>query len=212
MTAPDRVMLRLAASDVPMSVADLTDGEVTQLTRLPSQPRRRTWLTARRALRRALASAGLPEDTSAYAFPHPRASLSYAGECAFAAAVGGESRAVLGLGVDVDVENSPGPAPQTALLFLAEHEQQALTDLPAPRQRAELLRMWTAKEALYKSDPDQTGIDLRRYTLDLPLARRGVARLAGSDVAAFRYLSLDLPGGVLTVAVLLSQNGAITRG
>ncbi|MEV0186140.1 4'-phosphopantetheinyl transferase superfamily protein [Streptomyces sp. NPDC050625] len=209
MTAPDRVMLRLAASDVPLPVADLTDGEVAQLTRLQSQPRRRTWLTARRALRRALASAGLPEDTSAYAFPHPRASLSYAGECAVAAAVGGDNRAVLGLGVDV--ENIPGPAPQTALLFLSEHEQQALTDLPAPRQRAELLRLWTAKEALYKSDPTQTGIDLRRYTLDLPLARHGVARLAGSDVAAFRYLSLDLPRGVLTVAVLLSQNGAITR-
>jgi hypothetical protein len=204
-TVPNRIILRLAASDVPLSAAELSDGEAAQLTGLSSPTRRRTWLTARRALHSALAAAGLPEDTSTYAFPHRCASLSYADECAVAVAV--EHRDVLGVGVDV--ENSPGPAPETAPLFLVEHEQQTLTAVPASRQRAELLRMWTVKEALYKADPANAGIDLRRYTVDRPLAHHGVARRAGSGGPAFRYLTLDLPRSILTVAVLLSGERSV---
>ncbi|MGW2973955.1 4'-phosphopantetheinyl transferase superfamily protein [Streptomyces mirabilis] len=124
--------------------------------------------------------------------------------------VGGDTRDVLGLGVDMEI--SPGPTPRNALLFLAEHEQQALATVPLPQWQDELRRVWTTKEALYKADPANQGIDLRRYTLDRPLARHGVARLASAAMPAFRYLTLDLPGGVLTAAVLLSQNGKTTRG
>lgn len=203
MTGLGRVHLRLAASSTPLPEADLTEGEAAQAAALPSAARRRSWLTARRALRRALAEAGLPADTSGYVFPHRCASISYACDYAVATVVGGDTTSVLGVGVDV--ETGLPPAPETARLFLTEHERSALGALPAPRRRTELLRMWTVKEALFKADPDNTGIDLCRYTLNEPLARRGTARLAGTAVAAFRYLSLDLPRGALSVALRLSR-------
>lgn len=204
--APLRV--RLVAEWEPLSMHELTIGEKAQAAALPSDARRRSWLVARRALRRALADSRLPTDTSTYGFPHRRASLSY-DRSYVVAAVADDAEVLIGVGVDV--QTGRAPEPETARLFLAEHEREALESTPALRQRGELLRMWTVKEALYKADPDNAAtLDLRRYHLDDPRARCGEARTA--TAARFHYRTLALCQGFLTVALTLSQNGAPTGG
>lgn len=78
--------------------------------------------------------------------------------------VGGDTTQILGLGVDV--ETGPPPTMDTDRLFLTEDERRALHALPDRRRPAELLRMWTLKESLFKADAGRTGFDLRHYTLD----------------------------------------------
>ncbi|AXG79865.1 4'-phosphopantetheinyl transferase family protein [Streptomyces paludis] len=198
----DGVRLRLAGSRVPLPEADLTEGEAAQAAALNSPARRRSWLTARRALRRALTGTRLPQDTSGYTFPHRVASLSYARDHAVAAVAEGDTADVRGLGVDV--ETGDPPAPDTARLFLGARELSLLGTLTATERAAECRRMWTVKEALFKADAEDAVFDLRRYVLDEPGARHGVARRAGSDIPAFRYLTLELPTGALSVALKLS--------
>ncbi|GDY32768.1 4'-phosphopantetheinyl transferase superfamily protein [Gandjariella thermophila] len=191
----------LAVSDTPLAVRDLTAGEAARLAERRSPRGRRLWLTARHALRRALLATGRPADTAAYRFPNRIASLSYAGDLAVAAVLTGDVGAVAGVGVDVEVGRYPEP--RTAPLFLTGPELSWWDGAPAARRGAELLRLWTVKEALFKADPGNAGRTLRHYATDRPAARRGRATRPGAE---FRYASLALPRGALTVALGLSPS------
>ena len=81
----------------PLEPSELTSGELASYADLPPGPRRREWLTARRALRQALGGLGLPADTSAYRFPSPAASLSHSADTAVAAVAVGSPGAVTGV-------------------------------------------------------------------------------------------------------------------
>lgn len=200
------VTLKLAVTGTPLAVADLTDGEAEQVAALSGEPRRRMWLTARRALRCALSGAALPTDTSAYAFPNRRASVSYAGPLAVAAVLGTVTDPVRGVGVDMELRKPP--LLETAGFFLTESEQDQLLELSSAARPAALLRQWTIKEALYKANPANDGTHLRAYALDDPTARNGAAHLAGAPHLDFQYLTAELPRGYLSVALTLSRNGA----
>ncbi|MFG2631679.1 4'-phosphopantetheinyl transferase family protein [Streptomyces sp. NPDC048473] len=206
----NQIRFQLAVADTPLSVADLTDGEARQVAALPGEPRRRMWLTSRRALRRALARAALPADTSAYAFPNRRVSVSYAGGLAVAMALSGDADPVRGVGVDIELRK-PSPL-ETARLFLTSRERERLLALPIAARPGALLRQWTVKEALYKANPANAGTHLRAYALDNPAARNGTARLTGAPQLEFRYRTLELPHGYLSVALTLSRNGAPAHG
>ncbi|MGH3714904.1 MAG: AMP-binding protein [Micromonosporaceae bacterium] len=138
----------------PLATDELTAGEARAYRTLPPGPRRRSWLTARRALRSALAACRLPGDTSRHRMPSRVVSLSHSAEYAVAAVLIGAGPPVLGVGVDLELDRAPGP--RTIPFFLTDAEREWTASLPATEQPAELLRLWTVKEALFKADPGST--------------------------------------------------------
>ena len=179
--------VRLAVSDEPLAMSRLSRGEAACLATM-SELRRPSWLRGRSALKRLLATLGSDEDTATIAFPHPRLSLTHSG--GIAVAVSTECQ-----GTGIDLEGRRRLRPDTACFFLAlaERERSALAG-------ADLLRLWTVKEAVFKADVENGGRGLSDYVLaDLQCAI-GLARRRGGG-RAFRYASLDWGRGVLTAAV-----------
>jgi acyl carrier protein len=193
------VLLTVGAT--PLRQDDLTPGEAAQFAAVPGPVRQRSWLVARRALRRALTACGRPADTSGYPLPSPVVSLSHSAEVAVAA-VPGVPSGVAGVGVDVELDRLPDP--RIARLFLTASERAWVADRPA-----ELLRLWTVKEALFKADPGNAGTVLIDYALDDPAAVRGGAHRASGP--AFRYASASLRRGSLSVALALALHSDSER-
>jgi len=191
----------LVASTTPLDARALTPGELTQVGALSGASRGAQWLTARRALRLALAGAGRTTDTSTYRFPSPVASLSHSADVAVAAVLAADRGSVVGVGVDIELGRVPDP--RTASFFLTESELGWLESVPASTAPAVLTRLWTVKEALFKADPANAGTALRQYEVADPTAARGRATRAGE--IDFQYVSLACPRGVISVAVALSR-------
>jgi phosphopantetheinyl transferase/acyl carrier protein len=192
----------LVASEAPLDARALTAGELTQVAALSGASRGALWLTARRALRLALAGTGRPTDTSAYGFPSPVASLSHSADLAVAAVLAADYDGVVGVGVDIELDRVPDP--RTASFFLTESELGWLESVPTDEVPAVLTRLWTVKEALFKADPVNAETTLRDYQVADPAAMRGRATRSGE--IDFQYVSLARPRGVLSVAVALSQS------
>ncbi len=169
--------LRLEATDTPLTVEELT---VDERAALPGGLRRGDWLLGRAALRLVLDGA----DTSAVRFPNRCLSLTHAGGLAVAAACAGGQA---GLGVDYEGRRTVDP--RTTRFFL--HDDEAVG--------GDLLRLWTVKEALYKSTLDNSSAVLLDYRVVDPAATAGAA----TDRAGrtYRYGSDGWSGGWLTVAV-----------
>src|SRR5262249_50647506 len=148
----------------PLAEERLTPGEREQLARLTAPSRRDSWLRGRAALKRLQASLGAADDTSALAFPHPRLSLSHSES--WAVAVGSTSPKLLGLGVDLEVK--AGPRPETATRFLNPAEAVWLRRMDEGERPKMLHRLWTAKEAIFKADPENKGKTLKHYGLADP--------------------------------------------
>jgi acyl carrier protein/4'-phosphopantetheinyl transferase EntD len=194
--------LALVPADTPLDRRDLTTGERDLLAALPGRQRRRQWLTARRALRRALAGCGLPTDTSAHRMPSPVVSLSHSGGVAVAAVAVAGRAAVAGVGVDIELDRTPDG--RTARFFLTAAERAWLGGLAGRDRPAELVRLWTVKEALFKADPANARTALADYAVADPASCRGGAARAGSALD-FRYVCLRVPRGVISAAVALHQ-------
>jgi acyl carrier protein len=103
---------------------------------------------SRHALRVLLGLLGLPRDTAACRFPHPRLSLAHGGDGAIAA--GTVRHWAAGLGVDYEADRPVDP--RAARFFLTDAEQAWLARLPRPGRAAGQLRLWTVKEAVFKAD------------------------------------------------------------
>lgn len=202
-----RVGVLLAVSGMPLSVRELTAREHGAYARLASDARRRTWLRGRRALRRALAACGYPADTGLYSFPSPVSSVSHSGGSSLAA-VALPPAPVTGVGVDVELGRSADP--QTGRFFLTASELRWLATVPLADRGRETLRMWTVKEALFKADAASTQTTLSDYVTVSPSCTRGGACRSGPAVlaapAGFRYVSVALPHGFVTVAVAFSTS------
>jgi acyl carrier protein len=136
----------------------------------------------RDALRLAAALAGLPGDPARFLFPHPRASVTHT-ERAGAAAV---LLAGPGAGVGVDLEHDRTVQPRMARFYLRDAEVGA-----------DLLRLWTVKEAMFKADPDNATRLLRDYRTTDP---------------AYPYMSVRHLGGWLTVAARLDHREGHREG
>jgi 4'-phosphopantetheinyl transferase EntD len=207
LAASDRVTVGvlLATSDRPLDPAELTVGELTAFARLPAGPRRRAWLTARRALRQALAGCGRPVDTSDCRFPSPDASLSHSADIAVAAVPVSGPGGVLGVGVDIELDRTAHPG--TARFFLTGAERSWLATIPEADRSGALLRLWTVKEALFKADPANASAVLSDYETAAAAVYRGRAVRVGPggpSAPVFRYVSITLPRGFLTVALAAS--------
>lgn len=170
--------VQVRAVSRPAAVTELSPGERGQLPAAPL--RRHDWLLGRAALKALLAGG----DTSAVRFPDRCLSLAHAAGRGVAAACRGDQA-----GVGVDYEGWRRVEPAVARFFLQDHEG-AGTDL---------LRLWTVKEALFKATPDNAGAAFVDYALADPDAGAGEA--TDRSGRGFRYASVPVPSGWLTVAV-----------
>ena len=83
-----------------------------------------------------------------------------------------------------------------------DHERAWLDTLPSERRDAELLRLWTAKEALYKADPTQGESIVAEYVLASPGDEITTGGRRDSTHHA-TVTSLRQIGAVLSVAICL---------
>ncbi len=187
------VDVRLAEASQPLSTETVTAGERVAWQHLGSEARRHDWLLGRAALK-ALLPPGF--DTSTLTFPHPRLSLTHAGGTAWAARIG-HGHALDGsppLGVGIDFEpRGRAPDARAARFFLSPDE------LAAASGPADLLGLWTVKEALYKATPHNLSCALVDFRIDDPTAVLGTAR--GPRGETLRYSTVEVASGLLTVAV-----------
>jgi len=179
----------------PVAEERLSATEREELLRLTAPPRRDSWLRGRAALKRLAGAIGLPEDTSALKFPHPAISLTHSE--LWAVAIGLNSPKLQGLGVDLELKSQPKP--ETARRFLNPSEMVWLRRMDEAEQPRALHRLWTVKEALFKSDPENRDHTLKDYALADPGFVAGRAR---RGPRLFHYASFEVAHGFLSVAVL----------
>ncbi|HEX9444746.1 MAG TPA: 4'-phosphopantetheinyl transferase superfamily protein [Candidatus Binatia bacterium] len=188
---------KLAVAGDPFPEAELTAGESARLRELRSTARRAAWLRGRAALKSLLGALGQNPDTSKIHFPSARFSLTHSGD--HAVAVGALSPSLRGIGVDLEIHREVHP--DAARFFLNRREQSWWMELEKSVRSRELLRLWTVKEALFKSDPDNRDATLADYALEDPEKQAGGAFGPGAGAPAMRYGSLLLPDAVLSLAV-----------
>ncbi len=155
--------------------------------------------TGRDAVAIALRAGGRETETVA-SWPCSYASLTHSRDVAIAIALPLHIRAI---GIGIDLEHDRPMKPDMARLICGAHERAWLESLPKDRRDAELLRLWTAKEALYKADPTQGDAIIAEYTLASP----GDEVTTGGrreSVHRATVTSLRHPGAVVSVALCLS--------
>ncbi len=123
----------------------------------------------------------------------PDHSLTHAGNSLFALAVRGSG--IAGVGIDFEPWRELDSRHQR--LMLTQRENQLIKAASA----RDLLRIWTVKEACFKADCDGQQRWVTSYELHRPVQKSGSARnFSQGRVHQFRYISLEVPGGVLSVA------------
>ncbi|HUQ04066.1 MAG TPA: 4'-phosphopantetheinyl transferase superfamily protein [Kofleriaceae bacterium] len=126
-------------------------------------------LLGRRALARALTAAGRRAD-EVTTWPCAFASVSHSRGTAVAVALPRGERA---RGIGVDLERDRPVRPGLAGVFCDARERAWLDTVPAAERDATVLRLWTAKEALYKADAAQGDAIVAEYGVDVPALERG---------------------------------------
>jgi 4'-phosphopantetheinyl transferase EntD len=188
------VLISVAQEPVAPEALDLREREA--YARLQGSPRLECWLRGRMALRNLLSRLDENTGPGTLCFPHKVISLSHSGPYAVAAGV--KSRATSGLGVDLELSRTPKSGSER--FFLNAQEQiWILTALPITRPR-ELLRLWTVKEALFKANPHNRDSLLGHYGLIDPEALAGQASWRGDESIRYRYGTLALDDGFLSIA------------
>jgi phosphopantetheinyl transferase len=189
--------LKLAIASELVSIGALTPGESARLSEFEAPPRRASWLKGRVALKNLLASLGQSSDTSNIHFPNPRFSLTHSGE--YAVAIGALTSTLHGIGIDLEFYRNLHH--DAARFFLNPQEQEWLMRLEESVRSRELLRLWTIKEAVYKSYPGNRGATLADFVLEHPEKQSGTALLPGAASSEIHYCSLLLTQGVLSAAI-----------
>ena len=193
--------VRLAIACEPLAPPALSAGEAAAFRDVAGTPRSQSWLRGRAALRRLRSALREDPDTAALRLPHRTQSLTHGGGLSVAFGVGGDGAASVA-GTGVDMELAAGPSSETARLFLTASERRWLSALPEAARPAQLLRLWTEKEALYKANPANRHTALVDYLLAHPERPAGTASVRGAPGAPLRYATVPFLGGCLTAAVL----------
>src|SRR5262249_32612454 len=146
-----------------------------------------SWLTGRAALKSLLDSLGDPDETIEIEFPHRRYSLTHSGN--FAVAVGTSSEELVGIGVDLEIHRQVRR--ETSRVFLDDREQAWLESCSETLITKQLLRLWTIKESLFKSDPENGKRWFSDYRIETPQSQSGRAFLKDANSTEFRYVSIE---------------------
>ena len=186
-----------ALSQEPLPPEELSSREKEIYVRQARSLRLDSWLRGRAALKRLLFRLGEDIDTAGIYFPHPTISLSHSGNSAVAAyAAPGRTS---GLGIDFELSRTLRPG--TERFFLTEREQRWMRALRSSMRHRELLRLWTIKEALFKANPANRDSLLGHYDLCDPGPLAGQAKWKGDNGTFYRYATIVLDDGFLTIAV-----------
>jgi 4'-phosphopantetheinyl transferase EntD len=191
--------IRVEISRDALGAAELSAAERVRVNQFCHAQRREDWLRGRRALHCLMQSRGMPPDTSLLEFPHAEISLTHSTDVAIAAGAKGVA------GVGIDYECWREVQPRMARWFLLAQEQAWLERLSPPRIGRELLRLWTVKEALFKACPQNAGLVLADIHMPNPDRATGVALIPTRKSLRFRYTSLVMETGVLSLALAKEQ-------
>lgn len=137
--------LIIADEDSAFESTPLSDGERTLFLQFTQDKRRDDWLRSRNALKQVLDALSEETDTSEITFPDRRLSITHAGGKAFCV---GDAVAT---GVGIDYEPLRSINPKVSRWFLADDEQGWLNRQAENRISQHLIRLWTIKEAAFKS-------------------------------------------------------------
>jgi 4'-phosphopantetheinyl transferase EntD len=139
----------------------LTPAEQDYFENLQFDGRKQEWLRGRKALKQVLATLYQDCDTTKLRFPHRQISVTHAGDFAFA--IGNVASQV---GIGVDFEPTRKVNPNIARWFLTTFEKWWIgSDLKSSNQ---LIRLWTIKEAAFKSFPNNEGMALVDFAIMNP--------------------------------------------
>ena len=192
------VPVKITISDQLLTLTQLTPAERIHFGELESGPRRDPWLKGRWALKQLLRRLGEDEDTAKISFPNPRFSLTHSGN--LAVAIGTPSKELLGIGVDLEVRHVSSF--ESARFFLTPKELMKLQRKEPTELFRQLHRLWTIKEALFKSDSENHSMSFVDYSLeDLESSQGRAFVVRDEQVMELQYVSLELGIGFLSVAI-----------
>ena len=146
----------------------LSFGEQKQMQKFYSLPRYKNWMLGRSALKNLLSTLDLDSDTSNLKFPNHKFSLSHCSNLAVAAGLTSDQQSIRGVGIDMEFNRSVSD--NHAKFFLSSEERKII------QSDNHRLRLWTIKEALFKSDPNNNETVLRDYKIENPIRIQGEAR------------------------------------
>jgi len=177
-----------------IDLSHLTGGERRQLDGMRFAQRRRDWLAGRRALKTLLRSLGRSEETSSLSFPNRQLSLTHAEGTSLAVGTVG---ACAGIGVDYeplrDVDERIGR------WFLNAHEAEWVKGQPESDRHAHLIRLWTIKEAAFKSCQDNDRLMLQELAIRNPGTTTSLLVSRGEDL--IRVYCSEWLSGYLSIAL-----------
>jgi acyl carrier protein len=209
-----RIRLLVVVTTQSLRTGDLPPRAAAQLSAVQGERQRTEWLMSRRALWLALRCAGLRRDIGC-SFPHRRVSIAHTAQSAVCAvALSPLPEQLVGIGVDTE---PTGEADfRTARFFLDDREQAWLAAIASVGRAVEHRRLWTTKEAIFKSDPANQHHILRDYSLRAPEAQGGLGRriAAGEHNGAptFGYLHARLADAHLSVAAAFRPSAPSSSG
>ena len=147
-------------SDGDVETTRLNRAEHERMAEFRHQRRRRDWLLGRNALKQLLTALDRGDDTMAVTFPDRQVSLTHGGDTAFAAGTTATS-----FGIGIDYEPLRKVDIRIARWFLNEAETDWLNEQPKCDRSTQLVRLWTIKEAAFKSYPDNAGMTLKEFSI-----------------------------------------------
>ena len=176
LSEPLGLELRMNVASKAASEEALSATERERYRSLAPGARAMSWLLGRAALKNLRIEVDGRDDLDDLEFPNGRYSLSHSSNVALA--VGDASGGLAGIGIDLEVDTTIHP--DAARFFLTAVEQRWLHAQAVERWSHHLLRLWCIKEALYKSNPGNSGTLLGDHELIEPANASGEARtLAG---------------------------------
>ncbi len=185
------IPLLVSIANQAFPVESLTSGEFAFYQSLPAS-RQDSWLRGRGAAKAVMGRLGVSTDTSRISWPNSFLSLSHSG--CLAIAVGSLSK-VRGIGVDLEMNR---PIPSRAFKYYLQPKETL-----AVYSERDSLRLWTVKEALFKSDPENLDRLLFHYeTRDATQSRGQAQSLLARESCLWQYASTDLDFGYITLALL----------
>ena len=154
------IPLLLAHADSATPLAELSAPEQACLAQFNFENRRRDWLCGRNALKKLLRMLERPDDTMAIRFPDRQLSISHGDGASFAVGTCAETQ---GLGIDYEPLRAFNK--RIANWFLDDREIDWLSKQPATEIEQHIIRLWTIKEAAFKSHPHNNGMSLWEFTV-----------------------------------------------
>jgi len=190
-----KIPMIVVRSDGDIESTRLNRAEHDRLAELRHERRRRDWLLGRNALKQVLTALDRGDDTTAVTFPDRQVSLTHGGDTAFAV---GTSAASLGIGIDYEPLRKIDT--RIARWFLNEPETSWLNEQPECDRVAQLVRLWTIKEAAFKSCPDNAGMTFKEFSI-IDAAGAVTTVIAAGHGACIRVASRGCAPGYLSIAI-----------